>query len=78
MLNRIKRILTQCMSVVAVIVAVAAAGGYVLVNAALVAQVGNELRMDTYLDLQAGIGIVMLMFFMVYVPLWFLVRHSKR
>jgi len=78
MLNKIKKLLRRCVTVLALLLLFVAGLLYVWVNSVLVTLVVNELRLDTYIGLETGFGIVMLIFFVGWAPAWFLAQYIRK
>jgi uncharacterized membrane protein len=56
-------------------------GIYFMVSSVITVAVINDLRLDTYLDVETGFGIVMLVYLLGWVPHWFrdsLLSSSRR
>ena len=70
MYDRMKRFLLACIDVVMVLIAVGAMGGYVAVNSVIVTSVLNDLRLDTYITYETGLGVVMLILLLGWGPVW--------
>jgi hypothetical protein len=69
MFERIKKILHGCMEVLAALVVFLAMIAYLGLTGTMVAMVTNELRLDTYLSVSAGVEMVLLFFLLVWAPL---------
>ena len=78
MLNRVKKMLQQFINGLAILVLFALSVVYLWVNGVIMTAVLNELRLDTYMGMETGFGIVLLVFFLVWVPAYFLVRYHRR
>ncbi len=52
------------------IILVAAMGTHVFINSVLVMNIINELRLDTYVSLETGFGIVMVILLLGWGPVW--------
>ena len=78
MLNKIKKLLGRCLTILAFLLLFVAGLVYIWVNSVLVTLVVNELRLDTYIGLETGFGIVLLIFFVGWAPAWFLAQYMRR
>lgn len=70
MWNKIRRWTEHFINVLILIVVGMVAGIYVGINSILMTSVINQLRLDTYLDVQTGFGIIMLVFLLGWTPYW--------
>jgi len=69
MFERIKKILSGALEIVAALIVFGAAVAYIGLTAIMTATVINEIRLDTYIDYTTGAEIVMLFFLLVWVPI---------
>ena len=51
---------------------------YGCINAILLTRVINDFRLDTYLGLETGLSIILLVVMMVYVPIWFMISLANK
>ena len=70
MYERIKVFLHHCIHVVVAIVLVAALGSYVIINSVIMTRVINDLQLDTYVGVDTGFGVVMLILLLGWGPVW--------
>tara|TARA_Y100000310_G_scaffold292825_1_gene321910 strand:- start:93 stop:332 length:240 start_codon:yes stop_codon:yes gene_type:complete len=70
MYERIKAFIQHCIHLVVALVLVAALGGYVLINSIIMTRVINDLQLDTYVSLDTGFGVVMLILLLGWAPVW--------
>ena len=70
MYERMKAFLYHCINVVLAVVLVGACGAYVLINSLLMTRVINDLRLDTYIAFDTGMGIVMMILLLGWGPVW--------
>jgi hypothetical protein len=70
MYERMKAFLYHCINVVLAVVLVAACGAYVLINSLIMTRVINDLRLDTYVAFDTGMGIVMMILLLGWGPVW--------
>jgi len=70
MYERIKVFLHHCANVVVAIVLVAALGSYVIINSVIMTRVINDLRLDSYVSIDTGFGVVMLILLLGWGPVW--------
>ena len=78
MWDKAREILHHCVNVVLVLLLIAASGVYVLINSILVTRVVNDFRLDTYMTVDTGFGIVMLVCFLGWAPIWLMWALSRR
>ncbi len=77
MYERMKAFLHHCISVVLALILLGACGAYVLINSVIMTRVINDLRLDTYIGVDTGMGVVMLILLLGWGPVW-LVRTLER
>jgi hypothetical protein len=70
MYERIKALLHHCLNGVVAIIILLAAVSYIGMNTIIMTEVINDLRLDSYVSLETGFGIVMLIFLLGWVPWW--------
>ena len=70
MYERMKAFLYHCINVVLAMVLIGACGAYVLINSMIMTRVINDLRLDTYVNFDTGMGIVMLILLLGWGPVW--------
>ena len=70
MYERMKRFLLGCIDVLMVVVMLGAMGAYVVINSVIVTSVLNDLRLDTYITYDTGLGVVMLVLLLGWGPVW--------
>jgi|3_EtaG_2_1085321.scaffolds.fasta_scaffold83632_1 hypothetical protein len=70
MWDKAKALLHQALNVVLAIILLLACISYVGINSMLLTGVINDLRLDTYVGLDTGLGIVMLVFLLGWGPVW--------
>jgi len=70
MYERVKTFLHHCINVVVAIFLVGAFGAYVLINSIIMTRVINELQLDTYVSVDTGFGVVMLILLLGWGPVW--------
>ena len=77
MWDKVKKLLQHGLNVVVAGILVLACFSYVGINSILVTEVINDLRLDTYVTLETGFGIVMLVLLLGWGPVW-LNRNLQR
>ena len=77
MYERMKAFLYHCINVVVALILVGACGAYVLINSVIMTRVINDLRLDTYVGIDTGLGVVMLILLLGWGPVW-LMRNLDR
>jgi len=70
MWNKAKKLLGQFLNLLLAVILVLACISYVVINSILATQVINGLRLDTYVGLETGLGIVMLVLLLGWGPVW--------
>lgn len=65
-----KAFLYHCFDLVLAIVLLSACGAYVLVNGLIMTRVINDLQLDTYVNFDTGLGVVMLILLLGWGPVW--------
>jgi hypothetical protein len=70
MYDRMKAFLYHCINVVLAMILIGACGAYVIVNSMIMTRVINDLRLDTYVNFDTGMGIVMLILLLGWGPVW--------
>ena len=70
MRNRAKTLLMHGLNVLLASILILGFVAYVGINSILITEVINDLRLDTYITLQTGFGIVMLVLFLGWGPVW--------
>jgi len=70
MWSRAKQLLLQGINVLLACVLILGCVAYVGINTILMTEVINDLRLDTYITLETGFGIVMLVLFLGWGPVW--------
>ena len=69
MFERIKKILSGALEIVAGLIVFAALVAYIGLSGIMSATVINEIRLDTYITYSMGIEMVMLFFLLVWAPI---------
>jgi len=70
MYERMKAFLYHCVNVVLAMILVGASGAYVIISSLIMTRIINDLRLDTYVTFDTGMGIVMLILLLGWGPLW--------
>ena len=70
MYEHMKAFLHHCISVVIAIILVGALGSYVIINSVIMTRVINDLRLDSYVGIDTGFGVVMLILLLGWGPVW--------
>jgi len=78
MYERMKRFLMRCVDVLMVLVLLGAMGAYVVINSVIVTSVLNDLRLDTYVTYETGLGVVMIILLLGWGPVWLSRSLSRR
>ena len=78
MYERMKAFLQHCLSVVLAILLMGASAAYLLINSVIMTRVINDLRLDTYVSIDTGVGVVMLILLLGWGPVWLIYTLKKR
>ena len=78
MYERMKAFLHHCLNVVVAVILVGACGSYVLISSLIMTRVVNELQLATYIGIDTGLGIVMLILLLGWGPVWLMRSLSNR
>ena len=78
MWNKIKNLLNRGLNVVAAIFLVGLGWLYILMNGVIVTSIINDLRLDTYVNYQTGVAIVLLICLLGWGPLYIMKNLNKR
>ena len=70
MYERMKAFLHHCISVVVAVILLGACSAYVLINSVIMTRVINDLQLDTYVSIDTGLGVVMLILLLGWGPVW--------
>ena len=70
MYERMKAFLYHCINMVLAMILVGACGAYVLISSLIMTRVINDLRLDTYVNFDTGMGVVMLILLLGWGPMW--------
>ena len=70
MYERMKAFLHHCINMVLAMILVGACGAYVLISSLIMTRVINDLRLDTYVNFDTGMGVVMLILLLGWGPVW--------
>ncbi len=78
MYDRMKRFLYTCVDLLLVLIMLVALSCYFMINSIIVTNVLNDLRLDTYVTYETGLGIIILFFLLVWGPVWLIYTLKKR
>jgi len=78
MYERMKAFLHHCISVVVALLIAAAVFMYAGISGLMTTRIVNNLRLDTYITFDTGMGIIMLIFLLGWAPLWVILNSSRR
>ena len=70
MYERMKAFLHHCIDLVLAMVLVGACSAYVLISSLIMTRVINDLRLDTYVNFDTALGVVMLILLLGWGPVW--------
>jgi len=70
MYERMRAFLHHCINVVVAIILVGALGSYVIINSVIMTRVINDLQLDSYVGVDTGFGVVMLILLLGWGPVW--------
>tara|TARA_R110000824_G_scaffold383481_1_gene577079 strand:+ start:617 stop:781 length:165 start_codon:yes stop_codon:yes gene_type:complete len=51
---------------------------YGCIGGVLLTRVINDLRLDTYLGVETGLSIMLLLVMVVYIPIWFMISLANK
>jgi|ETNvirnome_2_300_1030623.scaffolds.fasta_scaffold44630_2 hypothetical protein len=74
MLDKLKLWLHTVLHLVAALIVATLVAGHILTAGIITTGVVNAWRLDSYITPATGVGIVLLVFMVVWAPLWFLKR----
>jgi len=77
MWNKARALLQHGLNLLLAIILLLACASYVAINSILATEVINDLRLDTYVTVDTGLGIVMLVLLLGWGPVW-LMRSFKK
>ena len=78
MYQRMKVFLHHCINVVGVVILVGALGSYVIINSVIMTRVINDLQLDSYIGVDTGFGVVMLILLLGWGPVWLMRSMTDR
>ena len=70
MYERMRGFLHHCINVVIAIILAVALGVYLIINSVIMTRVINDLQLDTYVSVDTGFGVVMLILLLGWAPVW--------
>jgi len=77
MYERMKRLLMSGLHLVAAILMTVVIGIYAGINAVMITRVLNDWRLDTYMGVETGLNILLLLVMLVYIPAWAFAKMVK-
>jgi len=77
MYDRMKSFLIRMLNVVVSLLLFSLAAIYALIGGFLTTNVINALRLDSYIGVETGIGMVLLLIMLGYIPLYWVIRSAK-
>jgi len=63
-------LLHHCINMLIAIILVGALGSYVVINSVIMTRVINDLQLDSYVGIDTGFGVVMLILLLGWGPVW--------
>ena len=78
MWNRAKKVLHQFLNILLATILVLACISYVGINSILFTEVINDLRLDTYVGLDTGFGLTLLVLLLGWGPVWLMRSFRDR
>ncbi len=78
MYDRMKRLLLSGVHLIVTGLLVMAGMLYGCINAAMLTRVINDFRLDTYLGVETGLSIILLLVMVVYIPIWFMISLANK
>ena len=73
-----KEFLHHCISVVLALMIAAGVFMYAGISGFMMTRIVNDLRLDTYISFDTGMGIVMLIFLLGWAPVWLMSSSPRR
>ena len=70
MWDKAKKLLKHCLDILLAFILLVACVSYVGINTILLTEVINDLRLDTYVGLETGFSIVLLILLLGWGPVW--------
>jgi len=77
MYERMKRLLMSGLHLVAAMLMTVVIGIYAGINAVMITRVLNDWRLDTYMGVETGLNILLLLVMLVYIPAWAFAKMVK-
>ena len=77
MLDKLKTVLRKAVDLIAVILAICVVMAHIVIAGIITTAVVNVWRLDSYIDPITGVGMVVLLFMVVWVPLWVIKRRDR-
>ncbi len=78
MYDRMKRFLLSGVHLVVAGLMVMITMLYGCLSAAMLTRVINDFRLDTYLGVETGLTIILLLVMVVYIPIWFMISLANK
>ena len=78
MYDRMKRLLVNAVHFVIAALLGTVAILYGCISATLLTRVINDFRLDTYLGVETGLSIILLVVMMVYIPIWGMISLANK
>jgi len=78
MYDRMKRLLLSGVHLIVTGFLVVTGMLYGCINAVMLTRVINDFRLDTYLGVETGLSIILLLVTVVYVPIWFMISLANK
>ena len=73
-----KVFLHHCINIVVAMVLIAAFGSYVIINSVIMTRVINSLQLDSYVGVDTGFGVVILILLLGWGPVWLMRSFDRR
>ena len=77
MYERMKSFLYHCINIVLAVILMVALSIYILINSVIMTRVINDLQLDTYVAVDTGCGVVLLILLLGWAPAYFLKSTQK-
>lgn len=78
MYDRMKRLLLNGLHLIAAALLGLTGMLYGCIGGVLLTRIINDLRLDTYLGVETGLSIILLLVMVVYVPIWLMIRLANK
>jgi len=78
MYDRMKRLLLSGLHLIAATLLALTGMLYGCISGVMLTRVINDFRLDTYLGVETGLSIILLLVMVVYIPVWFMISLANK